>query len=239
MQISLTFKPDKELVIPFNYNYQLQSAIYSMLGSVGESDFWHNEGFGDMTNFKGFCFSGLNGKKNVDTENKKLIFKDNIYLEVRSHSFEFIDAFQRAIELHPFIKLYDTCLEIIGGTLSNTHFNPGILRFNATTPVVIHQSGDNGKTKYFTPEEDEYFIRICNNIVKKYETITNKEADDVQIRPIGDFKKRVTSYKDFYISGYTGIFEIKTSVHMAEFIFNTGLGEKNAQGFGFVELFDK
>lgn len=236
MQIKLKFKAAKPLVIPFNYNYQLQSALYSMLGEVGESDFWHNNGFGDVTKYKGFCFSGLEGKYSVDGEAKKLCFEKDIYLEMRSPVFGFIDAMQRSLECHPYITLFDTRLDVVSAALENRHLQDGTVRLNAVTPVVVHSTTEDGHTRYYSPDEDEFYIRICDNIVKKYESITGEDSPDVYIRPAGDFKKTVTKYKNFYINGYTGDFEIKTTLKTAEFIYNSGLGEKSSQGFGFVKI---
>ena len=228
--------PPKKLTIPLSYNYQLQSAIYSMLGAVGDSDFWHDNGFGDLVKFKGFCFGRLNGLYNVDRENKSICFENNIHLELRSPSFDFIDSFQRSIEQHPFIKLFDTRLEITAAALSNVHLESGRVIFDAVTPVAVHQTLEDGHTHYYSPEEDEYFIRICNNTERKYNAITGMQPDQLFLKPIGDFKKAVINYKGTYITGYTGKFEINTSIKMAEFLYNTGLGEKNSQGFGFLRL---
>lgn len=236
MEIIIKLIPEKPLIIPFNYFYQLQSSVYSLLNKVEESDFWHDDGFGEPPRYKGFCFSGLNGKYRVDRKNKKLIFDGEVYLELRSAVFDFIDAFQRAVEQHPFIKLFDTLLTVTEASLRNTHIDGGIIYFNAITPVVMHRSTDDGHTVFFSPNDDEYFTLICNNIKNKYLAIKNKSPDEVFLRTSGDLKKVVTKYKNTWITGYQGIFEIKTSSRMAEFIYNTGLGEKNSQGFGFVEM---
>lgn len=235
MQIKLMFKPTKPLSIPYNYNYQLQSALYAMLGEVGESDFWHNNGFGNVAKFKGFCFGALEGKYSNDREAGKICFDNSIYLEIRSPAFGFIDAIQRSLELHPYITLFDTQLEVVSASLENRHLQSGLVQLNAVTPVVIHSTTDDGYTYYYSPEEDEFCERICANIINKYEAVTGKKAPDMYIRPTGDFKKTVTKYKGFYINGYTGKFEINTTLKIAEFVYNSGLGEKNSQGFGFVK----
>lgn len=235
MQILLKMHPTQPLIIPNNYNYQLQSALYAMLGEVGESDFWHDNGFGVITKYKGFCFGKLEGKYVINSEKKKLCFKNNIYLEIRSPSFEFADAFQRAVENHPYIKLYDTRLDIMEASLSNLHLSTGNVTFEAVTPVAVHTSLPDGHTYFYSPWEDEFAVRLQNNIRRKFESISGKEADTVHVSPCGELKKIVTKYKGFYITGYTGRFNLNTTIRMAEFIYNTGLGEKNSQGLGFVK----
>ena len=158
---------------------------------------------------------------------------------MRSPAFSFIDSFQRAVECHPFIQLFDTRLDIVGASLMNRHFDSGHIVLQAVTPVAAHKTMEDGRTYFFSPEENDYYIRICNNAVKKYETVVGKSADTVMLRSYGEFKKTVTKYKKTFITGYTGAFEINTSLQMAEFLYNTGLGEKNSQGFGFVNIMDK
>ena len=232
MQIKLTFRPDGPLVIPYNYNYQLQSAIYAMLRNVGESDFWHDNGFGDQTVFKGFCFSGLGGRYSTDRENRKLIFDSDVHLEVRSSEFEFIDSFQRALERYPYLKLFDTRLRAVSCSLENRHLTGGSLILKAETPVVVHETADDRHTYFFSPSEEEYCDRICLNAEKKYETITGNKPDSIKIATLGEFRKTVTKYQGFFITGYTGEFELNTSLRMAEFIYNIGLGEKTHRASG-------
>ncbi len=237
MQIKLSLRPEKQLILPYNYFYQLQSSVYAMLGQVYESDFWHDGGFGDLKNYKGFCFSGLSGKHKNDKENQKLLYDGPVYFEIRSAVFEFVDAFQRALEFHPFLKLFDTRLDVSDAALSNRHLQNGITHLQAVTPIVVHKTlSDRQHTHFFTPDENEFYIRICNNIKEKYYAVTGRESEEVLIRPAGEMKKTVTRYKDFLITGFTGPIDIKTDFKTAEFIYNTGLGEKNAEGFGFVEI---
>ena len=236
MQIMLTLRPAQPLTIPLNYNYQLQSAVYAMLGEVGESDFWHDNGFGDVTRFKGFCFSSLTGSYRVDTENKTIRFEDTVELEVRSPAFSFIDAFQRALEQHPFLKLFDTRLDVTGAALFNTHLPSGRVTFRAVTPAVARATREDGSTYYFSPQEDGYFERLRLNAQKKFEAVTGTPAPALSLTPAGEYKKTVTKYKGFYVIGYTGVFRLDSTLAMAEFLYNAGLGEKNAQGFGFLRL---
>ena len=236
MQILLQLKPSKLLIIPFNYLYQLQSAVYAMLGEVYESDFWHDGGFGDISKYKGFCFSGLSGRYKIDKINKKIIFEDDVRFEVRSAVFEFIDAFQRAVEIHPYIRLFDTRLDIVGASLGNLHMTNGITSLKAVTPIVIRQTESDGHTVYYSPDDEEFFSRICLNVEKKFRAINGYDCDVIQIRPDGEMKKVVTKYKSTWITGYQGCIKIKTNYKTAEFIYNTGLGEKNSEGFGFVEI---
>ena len=237
MQISIHFQPTTKLIIPYNYNYQLQSALYALLGSVGESNFWHDKGFRfSESTFKGFCFGKLKGNYRTSPEEKKLIFEDTLSLEVRSPSFGFIDTLQRALEKHPYIRLFDTRLNVIGASLMNRHLDNEKLIIHAVTPILIHTTLDNGHTIYYGPDDENYLRRIYQNTSRKYMAITGEPAGDITLLPRGTFKRIVTRCKGLYLTGYTGAMELQSSIKMAEFIYNSGLGEKNAQGFGFIQI---
>ena len=233
MQIFFTLRPEKPLIVPFNYNYQLQSAIYALLGTVGESDFWHDTGFGPAP-FKGFCFGPLQGEYRADTETRTLSYAREVRLEVRSPVFSFIDALQRAVERRPYLKLFDTGLSVVQAELTNRHLEGGGVKLTAVTPVVAHSTAENGKTYFYAPDEPAFYEHLCANARRKYEAIAGRPAPQIQISLCGSCKKTVTRYKGMLLTGYTGDFRLETALSMAEFIYNAGLGEKNAQGFGFV-----
>lgn len=237
MQLKLRFRAQEPLKIPYNYNYQLESAIYDMLSVVEQSDFWHNSGFGSMgKKFKGFCFGAVEGRYENDREAKKLIFEDDVYLELRSPVFGFIDAVQRSLEARPFITLFDTRLDVASVSLENRHLDSGRIILNAVTPVVVRSTLDDGHTYYYSPDEDEFCRRLCTNAAEKYESVTGRAAPEISLRPVGRFRKIVTTCKGHYINGYKGRFELDTTAETAEFIYDAGLGEKNPCGFGFVKV---
>lgn len=234
MQILLHLQPDRPLCLPFNYQYQLQSAIYAKLAEIGASDFWHNVGFGDTRKFKAFSFGPLKGKYTVS--DNKILFENSVSLEVRSPVFGFCDDLQRALELHPRIKLFDTTLTVTKASIANLHINRSSAVFRTESPVLVYRNIERGKTRYFTPEEDEFYIGICNNFERKYEAVFQVPAEQIQIRQAGAFKKVVTRYKTTWLTAYHGIFEVKGSPKSLEFLYNTGMGSKNPQGFGYIRI---
>ena len=235
MQIILQLQPDRPLCVPFNYQYQLQSAIYKKLAEIDASDFWHDVGFGDARKFKAFSFGSLKGKYTV-SENK-IRFENSVSLEVRSPVFAFCDDLQRALELNPQLKLFDTYLTVANASIVNRHINHSSAVFKTESPVLVYRNTEQGKTRYFTPEEEEFYIGICNNFERKYEAIFNIPSEHIQIRPTGSsFKKVVTRYKSTWLTGYHGVFEVKGTPKSLELLYNTGMGAKNPEGFGFIRV---
>lgn len=234
MQIQVRLSPSKQLIVPFNYNYQLQSAIYTKLAEIGASDFWHDVGFGKINKFKAFSFGPLKGKYTV--ANNHIIFEDYVSFELRSPIYGFCDDFQRAIELFPDFKLFDTDLRVINAYVSNKHINQQQVSFSTDTPIIIYSRQEDGFTKYYSPEDEEFYVGICNNYENKYESILKKSAEPIKIRPIGNYKKVVTKYKETWLTAYRVQLEVLGSPKSLEFLYNTGMGTKNSQGFGFLKL---
>ena len=233
MQVTISMKAKKHFFVPFNYNYQLQSAIYGKLREINGSDFWHDQGFGDFRKFKGFTFGALKGRYTV--RDNKIHFEENVSFEVRSPLFEFCDDFQRAVEYFPVFRLFDTELEVISVHTENRHINLSHTVFDAQTPIVIRKTC-GGYTQYFSPDDEEFFRGICSNFKNKYQSIFRMSAGELKVRPVGEYKKVVTNYKNTWITGYRGKIDVQASVSALEFMYNAGIGVKTSQGFGFADI---
>lgn len=234
MQIQLQLKPKTTLEIPLNYNYQLQSAIYSKLRELGVSDFWHDLGFGDKEAFKLFVFSSLKG--NYKIADKKIIFDDTIFLEIRSSIFEFCDDLQRSIEKNPTLKFFDEELTVCGATITNRHINSDCVEFKTLTPIVLSKMVSDGKTIYLRPDDSDFLNRLQENFYKKYKACYEVEPPEIKISVLDIGKKVVTQYKEIWITGYNCTLEVEAPYDALEFLYNSGFGERNSQGFGMVEV---
>ena len=153
MQILLQLQPDRPLCVPFNYQYQVQSSIYSKLSEIDCSDFWHDIGFGETRKFKAFTFGPLKGRYTVS--NNKIFFDNKVSLELRSPVFSFCDDMQRTLELNPQIRLFDTSLTVANASVANLHINRSSVVFKTESPVLVYRNTEQGKTRYFTPEEED------------------------------------------------------------------------------------
>ena len=234
MQIKINLTPSAPLAVPMNYGYQLQSAIYSKLGEVGASDFIHDTGYGGARKYKAFVFGKLSGKYTV--MNKQLVFADTISFEVRSPDFKLCDNLQRSLEINPVFKFFNTPLPVSDIRVTNTHITESIVIFTSDGGVVAHTTLDNGKTIYFSPEGEEFFDRLEDNFKSKYKAFTGREAGGITILPHGKYRKTVTNYKGLWINSYSGRFKVIGKTEYIEFIYNAGLGEKNSQGFGLMNI---
>jgi len=233
MQINIILENDF-FSIRKDYHYQLQSAIYRKLDEINLSDFWHNQGFGEINKFKGFLFTPPNG--NVVYGEDDIVIKGDIELSVRSPRFEFCDGIQRSLEKNPTIKLFDRTFPVIGASLNNIHINENKSIFYTLAPVVVHKRDEEGKRHYLSPKNPEFRPMLERNLARKYEAFFSKEAPKFEIIPLGEHRKIEINYKKGWITGYVGQYCILGNYEIQELAYNAGLGTKNAEGFGVLDI---
>jgi CRISPR-associated endoribonuclease Cas6 len=114
----------------------------------------------------------------------------------------------------------------------------------AISPIVIHKTyyeGEKKKTLYLKPYDPEYSQMVEENLKNKLKTIS--DADPIpynfHISPM-QFElpknEAVVKYRDFIIKGYTGKYHISGSSLLIKIAYHTGIGTKNAQGFGMFKI---
>jgi len=261
LKINLIFQ--EKAAIPYNYNYQLHSAIYNTLYKAEPffSDFLHNEGFhNDLRVFKFFTFSKLlfkkfsNIKKDTygfkDVERISLILSTNVdkifenivlgifsdktlFLKFKTHS---IKMFVNEVEVLPEIEY------------SNK------MSFSCLSPISMSTMQEiNGKLKqhfldYMNPDEREHFkINIFNNLCQKYNTIFSEQWNKPKIfsfsfdpnyivKSGGKISKLIHFKDNEKIKCFEAPFTIETYPELIKIGYECGFGDKNSAGLGCVDI---
>jgi len=108
------------------------------------------------------------------------------------------------------------------------------------SPLSVHSTDpSSGKTVFYGPDDDEFAERVSYNFMRKYFSCYGIMPDSgISIEPlkVSDRDKYVTKYKNFYISGWLGEYSLWGKRKYLDFLYHTGLGSKNSQGFGMFEL---
>ncbi|MBB6063333.1 CRISPR-associated endoribonuclease Cas6 [Thermosipho japonicus] len=244
MRLKLEFISDDDIILPVGFNKYIQALIYNLF-SIKLRKFVHEEGFRGKKKFSLFCFSSIleRGKffKNMKVFNfgKKISFfissPVNMLMEDLVTNLFKGDEFMLGEN-----KIYlSSAMAVIKNVSGNS------IKVKALTPIEVHrtykESGKN-KTRYFTPFESEFAELINLNIKNKWEAFYKERLDkDIEIVPLFDDEryKSVVYYgfgeKRFVIEGWKGSYLLKGDKEILSFVYDTGLGSKNSQGFGFVE----
>lgn len=245
MRIKLTYETfdGKEVFLPFQYNYQLQSLIYNTFSSMLAKKL-HDEGFAyERRRFKLFTFSRILEKGIRDSN--RLVFKHGISFYFSSPKHEIVeDLASEGIQKIAFSllsqEIFLSKIEILKEPLLKTK-----LFIKMLSPLAIYSTlkTEDGRKKiyYYKPNDRDFSKLIEQNAIKKYCTIysDSRETLSLSIKPYRFSVKEnlsVIIFRDTPIEAYTGIFELSGSEKLIKAVYNAGLGGKNSEGLGMWEI---
>ena len=238
MQVIVKHKIEDELILPINYNHILQSVIYSHINN-GDSSYQnlHNEGYQfGKRNYRLIVFSFLRGKYKIS--GKQIIFYDEIEFEIRSPEVRFICQVAESIKKNglTYGKQHFQDIEVL---LQDYEIECNEIRISPVTPICVYSTQKDTYTKYYNPWEEEFYRKIQDNFIRKYEAYYHiKPQTSVELLPakIVQKDKFVTRYKNTYITGWYGEFILKGERKYLNFLYQAGLGSKNSQGLGMFRV---
>ena len=251
MRFQLVLDVGKRSVLPIDYQYSVASWVYSVLDK-GNSEFskWlHDHGYGEgVRKFKLFCFSRFFFPKFEVMGDRLKILSDFVSLQI---SF----AMDKSVE--PFVYgLFEKNHFQIADSQSTTDFSirsieclPSIVfqsteRFKLLSPLCLSVLNESRNTAtYLSPDDPNYGTYLKSNLLNKYQSVhTDFDSTNIpfSFRILSPFKSSLNSIKkgnaqETRIRGYLFDFEISTLPELIQFSYQTGFGEKNSMGFGFVE----
>lgn len=244
MQLLVTHELEEELILPLNYHHILQAIIYKGLKDFDEchgehfNDLLHDKGFSHGSrSYKLFTFSLLKGKYKI--ENKKIIFRDGISFEVRSPDIFMIRRLAEGFA-ESGIHYGDIRVTGVKAVLQDQTVEDNIVLAEMVTPVCVYSTDEETKkTHFYNPTETEFGKLINENFIRKYTACYGVAPEsDVVIEPVyvTEKDKFVTNYRGFYISGWRGVYRLYGERKYLDFLYQTGLGSRNSQGFGMFRL---
>lgn len=252
MRLKIKIESTHPIVLPRSYNHILQAWLYKQISDPAYRLFLHNEGYRyEKRTFRFFTFSRLQGFWKVNKEKNQIIFDSPVYIQIASPLTPFMQEVAMSILMGE-KSFWDrnsisiTGVEVINDNLPNDR---QLWRISALSPIVIYSTSTEGEKKsthYYRPDEPQFETLIRNNLFKKAALLQEYNPSeypalkgDFQIRPLFDpLKKGSTAfyYKGFFIKGYMGDFELECSRDWVKVAIDTGLGSKNSQGLGMVEI---
>ncbi|MCS7232456.1 MAG: CRISPR-associated endoribonuclease Cas6, partial [Elusimicrobiota bacterium] len=183
-----------------------------------------------------FVFSRLfSDSFTVDTTAKKIKFKPPCYFYVASANDDFIQSLANGLFLKKDLVIGMNTVITKSISVVNSDVENNEIKVKTLSPIVV-RSTENGKSFYYKPVDGEWVRKVKENLARKYFAFCGVKIDEneVDIRVIRHSKEVTTFYKNYVIKGYDAILYIKAEKDILQFIVQTGLGEKNSMGFGFV-----
>ncbi len=245
MRIDLRLRPmEGELILPGHHNHLLQGMIYRHLNEV-LAQRTHDQGWLDgQRRLRLFVFSRLMGR--FRREQGQIKFSGPLVLSVASPVSEILESLAMHLMRERWLTLGKSRVELtsVEVALPSTYQRPVFLK--ALSPITIYSTltAPNGrkKTYYYAPQEPEFGRLAIENLRRKIRAWTGEDAplDGATLRPVKVSNRNlvVARYKGTIIKGWTGIYELDAPEPYFRMALDAGLGAKNSQGFGFVEVWE-
>ncbi|WP_297888801.1 CRISPR-associated endoribonuclease Cas6 [Sulfurihydrogenibium sp.] len=239
MRLKIRLNSDKEYIaLPIHHNYLLQSMLYKNLPKQ-LANFLHDVGFSyEKRSFKLFTFSKIQSE-HFKISNQQIIYKAPISIYISSAVNDITKNWgETFIRKEYFLlgsnELFLESIEVI----TNPDFKDK-MTIKTLSPITTYRTFEKDKKyyRYYSPTETDFQELIKENLRKKYEVISGEKIPDfpLKIKPIKT-RKLLLKYKDFPIEAYEGTFEINTQPNLFKTVYDAGLGAKNSQGFGMIEV---
>lgn len=232
----ITLRAEQPLRLPLAYNHLVQGMLY---------DNWrerfpalHDDGFSDGSRtFRMFTFGPLTGRYRI--EGKSIVFDGAVRLEVRSPADELIDALAESLMARGVIRLGHSELPLTGLACADRLLFFPEARIRMLSPVTVHDTLTDGRTKYYAPSEETFYERLAANLAAKLIAAGIAVAPMLGCELIGrEPRKRVTTFKGIYVTGYEGAFLLQVDPEAMALLYYAGLGDRNSQGFGMFAIED-
>ncbi|MBN2279725.1 MAG: CRISPR-associated endoribonuclease Cas6 [Candidatus Marinimicrobia bacterium] len=250
MRIKINLRFSIKLRLPAGYNNLIQAFIYNHLGE--KSDWLHEEGFKhDNRKFKLFCYSGILEYGKFCHAEKLFVFPEAVSFYLSSP----VDWIIQNIAAHTLLEKQSHLGRNIGMIESievrkSTPPRSNSIRCRTLSPIENHSTfmtaGNKKKTYYYSPFETEFSELTNSNLQKKWQSLHNEECPyTIKIEPKFNSHKResIINYgsgdNKTVVKAWHGHFQLTGDPEFLQFALDAGLGGRNSQGFGMVDVLEE
>ena len=252
MRLAVRCRLDRSTAFPLNHQHQLAGLVYHLLGTsdVGYACFLHDEGYGGegdgSRRFKLFVFSNVRAGRRRVEGNTLWLGPGPVEWLVGSPVEPFLQHCATGLLAAGSLSVAGETVPIEGvETVPAPRFRE-TTRFTCLTPIVASEPRPGGSARYLRPADGEAFSEaVRRNLARKHRVLHGRPPEDDRLRLTFDPErlsrhrhggtKKIT-YKDIDVIGAFLPFTLEGSPELMQVAWECGLGEKNSQGFGMVEV---
>lgn len=245
MRLTIEFSSNQLIYLPISYNEIIQGFIYANITSEELKNFIHDKGYEyNNKKFKLFTFSRLDGDYSIDLKNKIIIFHNKVTLKISSILPEFIKDIMNTLLMKSHAR-FGKQKVLVNSVFIESDEIEEKMTVKTLSPIVVYSTISSEKRKftyYYHPKEQDFKNLIKKNLIDKYRARYKENINgdfNLKLIKMLSNKEEIVYYKNFLIKGYNGVFEISGDYNLLKIAYDSGLGAKNAQGFGMIEKVNK
>ena len=242
MRLKITLKSKKNrLKIPFNYNHIVSAIVYNKIYDLELAQKIHSS-----QSYKFFTFSNLH-------IHKFRLLKDGLLSQ--NGVIDFIISSPDDYLIKSLVEgfLEDLTVNFIGEELlvqkvellAVPNFEEKV-KVKTLSPVIVRTKKEvDGELKTWDlpPSKEQFYTNLENNLLSKYKEFNKLEETDKKITISSEMRhvkaKRISIDKgeqETFHRAYLMDLVLEGDLDLIKFAYDSGLGEKNALGFGMVEI---
>jgi len=210
------------------------------------SNWLHNEAISfEKRRFRFFTFSRLIGSYRL--KEKKIEFSGPVKLYIGTIHKVVLQSLVENLLKSPSVKLGESSCEIQSIEIEPIPTSNGPTLVRTLSPITIYSTlkGEDGKKKtyYYSPFEKDWEGKLLDNLRRKAKALGWDEEkisllNSAYIRPAKVSKKnlQIVYYRDTVVKAWSGLYEISLPEPFFSLVYDSGLGAKNSQGFGMLQI---
>lgn len=238
MRLKIIFKKPDEL-IPFAYQHYIQGAIYSSL-NADTANFLHDKGHWTQNkNYKMFTYSQLLGhyaviKGKLKFDTRVSLYITSLYANVLNQLY--VSFSEKGYMRLGNVILYVDHVEAIKEKDVNLELSSYFIK--SLSPVLVYSTDEKKYTTYYDSHSQLFEDTIKNNLFHKFESLYDRmpEHEIFKITEVIKDKSGIYKYKNNTFKGHNVLLKIEATHDLLLIALHTGIGSKNSDGFGMIEL---
>lgn len=231
------------MTLPLRYNHIIQGFIYENI-SESLASWLHDQGESfNRRRFKLFTFSRLLGRYKISDGN--ILFKGPLELHISSVHEKILKSLANHLLRGEWLRFGRGYCKLEGIEVQNPVFDNTRIKVRALSPIVIYSTLEKGdgrkKTYYYSPYENDWKEQILFNLERKANALGWNwclDHTDHFVKPlkVSNRDLKIIEYKGTIIKGWMGLYELELPKAFLNLAYDAGLGSKNSQGFGCIDL---
>ncbi len=226
-------------VLPHAYQHLIQGMLFNIWKEDPEfAAMLHAVNDDGRRIFRGFTFGTLQGR--FVSQAKSVCYTNPISLTIRTLNPLLIEKLIQGIRRQAHLYIGKNRMEVTHLQVSDRHIETDHIQIRMLTPITVYHTNDLKQTEFYRPDEKAFYDGIVRNAKRKFQYYTGADyADQFCIIPLfqGLPKRMFTVYKGSYITAWFGQYALSGSPEILDLLYQTGIGAKNAQGFGMFSDF--
>ena len=224
--------------LPIAANESIQGLIYNALRNDPYYSYRiHNEGLHFQgRKYKLFTFGDAEGKYSV--HDGIIEYLNGLLITVRSVDPYFIQLIFSYFTHRNEVRLGNNTVTVGKVNLLDDRVFDSRITVKTKSPVTAYVTEEDGHTTYFSPDDERFYDSIITNARRKWASAYgNEEGFDLKVHGTDTrYIKRATRFKSTYITAWHGCFVLEGPPRVLDFLYRTGIGSKNSQGFGMFDI---